>query len=59
MKFLSPRLYEESLMCHADDRGKTEIHLSPPLVAGPDDIREMAAILYRVIGEAFERISQK
>jgi adenosylmethionine-8-amino-7-oxononanoate aminotransferase len=57
-KFLSPRLYEEGLICRADDRGEPVIQLSPPLVAGPDEIREMADILYRVITEASEKIAQ-
>ncbi len=58
-KFLSPRLYEEGLMCRADDRGEPVIQLSPPLVAGPDEIREMAAILYQVISEASEKVTLK
>jgi adenosylmethionine-8-amino-7-oxononanoate aminotransferase len=56
-KFLSPRLYEEGLMCRADDRGEPVIQLSPPLVAGPDEIREMADILYRVIKEASQKVA--
>ncbi len=57
-KFVSPRLYEEGLMCRADDRGEPVIQLSPPLVAGPNEIREMAAILYRVISEACDKVAQ-
>jgi adenosylmethionine-8-amino-7-oxononanoate aminotransferase len=56
-KFVSPRLYEEGLMCRADDRGEPVIQLSPPLVAGPDEIRKMADILYRVIAEAAEKVA--
>ncbi len=58
-KFLSPRLYEEGLMCRADDHSEPVIQLSPPLMDGPDEIRQMAAILYRVISEAYEVMSQK
>lgn len=57
-KFVSPRLYKEGLMCRADDRGEPVIQLSPPLVAGPDEIREIVDILYRVIKEACEKVAQ-
>jgi len=57
-KFVSPRLFEEGLICRADDRGEPVIQLSPPLVAGPDIIREITSILYRVIKEACERVQQ-
>ncbi|WP_417227889.1 aspartate aminotransferase family protein [Amphritea sp.] len=57
-KFLSPRLYEEGLMCRTDDRGEPVIQLSPPLVAGRKEISEMAAILYKVIAEASELVEE-
>ena len=57
-KFLSPRLYEEGLMCRTDDRGEPVVQLSPPLTAGPDEIREMVDILYRVISEAVEKVEE-
>jgi len=57
-KFVSPRLYEEGLMCRTDDRGEPVIQLSPPLVAGPDEIREIAGILYKVIAEASELVAK-
>ncbi|MDO6563535.1 aspartate aminotransferase family protein [Amphritea sp. 1_MG-2023] len=56
-KFLSPRLYEEGLMCRTDDRGEPVIQLSPPLVAGREEISEMARILYQVIAEASELVN--
>jgi adenosylmethionine-8-amino-7-oxononanoate aminotransferase len=56
-KFVSPRLYEEGLMCRADDRGEPVIQLSPPLIAGPDEIKKMGEILYRVISEASEKVA--
>lgn len=57
-KFLSPRLYEEGLMCRTDDRGEPVIQLSPPLVAGRKEISEIAAILYKVIAEASELVEE-
>jgi hypothetical protein len=57
-KFVSPRLYEAGLICRADDRGEPVIQLSPPLIAGPDIIREIAEILYRVIKEASDKVVQ-
>ncbi|MBL4838862.1 MAG: aminotransferase class III-fold pyridoxal phosphate-dependent enzyme, partial [Kordiimonadaceae bacterium] len=57
-KFVSPRLYEEGLMCRTDDRGCPVIQLSPPLTAGPDEIREIARILYKVIGEAADKVAK-
>ena len=29
-------------MCRTDDRGSPVIQLSPPLIAGPDELREIA-----------------
>ncbi|WP_428035414.1 aspartate aminotransferase family protein [Amphritea sp.] len=56
-KFLSPRLYQEGLMCRTDDRGEAVIQLSPPLVAGRKEISEIAQILYKVIAEASELVA--
>jgi len=57
-KFVSPRLYEAGLICRADDRGEPVIQLSPPLIAGPDVISEIADILYKVIKEASDKVVQ-
>jgi len=57
-KFLSPRLFEEGLMCRTDDRGCSIIQLSPPLIAGPDELKEIADILYKVLGEASEMVAK-
>lgn len=57
-KFVSPRLYEEGLICRADDRGEPVIQLSPPLVMGPDVIKRIASILYKVISEASEKVAK-
>ena len=35
--FLSGALYEQGLICRADDRGDPVIQLSPPLIAGPEE----------------------
>jgi len=56
-KFMSPRLYEEGLMCRADDRGYPVIQLSPPLIAGPEELAEIAAILRKVLTEASELLT--
>ena len=36
--FLSPRLYEAGLICRADDRAEPVITLSPPLIAGEEEL---------------------
>jgi adenosylmethionine-8-amino-7-oxononanoate aminotransferase len=56
-KFLSPRLFEKGLMCRTDDRGFPVIQLSPPLIAGPDELKEIASILESVLSEACERVA--
>jgi adenosylmethionine-8-amino-7-oxononanoate aminotransferase len=50
--FVSPRLFESGLICRTDDRGQPVIQLSPPLIAGPDELREIATILRKVLTEA-------
>jgi adenosylmethionine-8-amino-7-oxononanoate aminotransferase len=54
--FLSPRLFERGLICRADDRGDPVVQISPPLVAGPDEISEIVGILGDVLTEAWERM---
>ena len=49
---LTPRLFEEGLICRADDRGDPVIQLSPPLVAGIEQFDEITAILRTVLEEA-------
>lgn len=56
-QFLSPKLFEAGLMCRADDRGFPVIQLSPPLIAGPDELREIERILRKILTEASELIS--
>ena len=55
--FLSGRLFEQGLICRADDRGDPVIQLSPPLVARQAEFDEMVGILGDVLGEAGSRIA--
>jgi adenosylmethionine-8-amino-7-oxononanoate aminotransferase len=52
--FLSARLLELGLICRADDRDEPVIQLSPPLVAGRQELGEILAVLDQVLGEATE-----
>ncbi len=54
-EYLSPRLFESGLMCRTDDRGSPVIQLSPPLVAGEDELNEIAGILKTVLTEASDK----
>jgi adenosylmethionine-8-amino-7-oxononanoate aminotransferase len=49
---LSGRLLDLGLICRADDRGDPVVQLSPPLVAGPEQIDEIAGILRTALTEA-------
>jgi adenosylmethionine-8-amino-7-oxononanoate aminotransferase len=53
---LSPRLFEEGLICRADDRGDPVIQLSPPLIAGDTEFDEIEAILRRCLTAASEQL---
>jgi adenosylmethionine-8-amino-7-oxononanoate aminotransferase len=50
--FLTGRLLSLGLICRADDRGDPVIQLSPPLIAGPPELDEIATILDAVLAEA-------
>jgi len=54
--FLSPRLFEEGLICRADDRGDPVLQFSPPLVAGEEELAEIERILKLVLTEAWTRV---
>jgi adenosylmethionine-8-amino-7-oxononanoate aminotransferase len=54
--FLSPRLFEQGLICRADDRGDPVIQISPPLIATQREFDEMTGILGEVLTEAWQRI---
>jgi adenosylmethionine-8-amino-7-oxononanoate aminotransferase len=55
--FLSPALFEHGLICRADDRGDPVVQISPPLVAGEQEIGEIVGILGEVLAEAWQRIT--
>ena len=54
--FLTPRMFEAGLICRADDRGDPVIQISPPLIAGHEEIEELVGILGDVLAEAWQRI---
>jgi adenosylmethionine-8-amino-7-oxononanoate aminotransferase len=55
--FLSPRLFEQGLICRADDRGEAVVQISPPLIAGQAEFDEMVGILGEVLAEASEKLA--
>jgi adenosylmethionine-8-amino-7-oxononanoate aminotransferase len=52
--FLAPRLYEAGLICRTDDRGDPVIQLSPPLVAGPEELEIIETTLRTCLTEAWK-----
>ena len=52
--YLSGALFENGLICRADDRGDPVIQLSPPLIAGPEQFAEVEGILRPLLSEAAE-----
>ena len=54
--FVSPRLFEEGLLCRADDRGDPVVQISPPLVAGQAEFDVIAGTLGTVLEEAGRRM---
>ncbi|HEX3090101.1 MAG TPA: aminotransferase class III-fold pyridoxal phosphate-dependent enzyme, partial [Ilumatobacteraceae bacterium] len=50
--YLSPRLYEAGLICRADDRAEPVITLSPPLIAGEEELSFIATTLRTVLSDA-------
>ena len=53
---ISTRLYESGLMCRADDRADPMIVLSPPLIAGDDELDLIERVLRTVLTEAGEAL---
>ena len=51
-EILSPRTFELGLVCRTEDKAEPVIQLSPPLVAGPEEFREIVGILRQAITEA-------
>jgi adenosylmethionine-8-amino-7-oxononanoate aminotransferase len=58
-EFLSGALYENGLICRADDRGDPVIQLSPPLIADTEQFEEIEHVLRKVLGEATERLAAR
>ena len=54
--YLSAEVFARGLICRADDRGEPVIQLAPPLIAGPEQIEEMRAVLRPVLEEASRRL---
>jgi len=52
---LLPRFYAAGLIARADDRGDPVVQLAPPLVAGDDELDQIADILRTVLTEASTR----
>ncbi len=53
---VAPRLFEEGLVCRADDRVDPVIQLSPVLVSGEDELDEIEATLRTVLTEATKHL---
>ncbi len=54
--YMSGALYEEGLICRADDRGDPVIQLSPPLIAGPEEFAFIERVLRKVLTQAAARL---
>ncbi|HEX6424329.1 MAG TPA: aminotransferase class III-fold pyridoxal phosphate-dependent enzyme, partial [Acidimicrobiales bacterium] len=54
---LTPTLFEQGLICRADDRGDPVIQLAPPLVAGPDQFDEIASAIRDALVHAMKEMS--
>jgi adenosylmethionine-8-amino-7-oxononanoate aminotransferase len=54
--YLSGELYRRGLICRTDDRGDPVVQLSPPLIAGDEQFKEIESILRPVLTEAGERM---
>ena len=55
--FLSPRLFELGLICRVEDKREPVIQLAPPLIAGPEEFREIGTILRTALSEASDIMS--
>jgi adenosylmethionine-8-amino-7-oxononanoate aminotransferase len=54
--YLSGALYEEGLICRADDRGDPVVQLCPPLIADTPEFEEIDRVLRKVLAGAWERM---
>ena len=57
--YLSPRLYDAGLICRADDRAEPVITLSPPLIAGEEELTFIADTLRRVLSDAASEFARR
>ncbi len=57
--FLSGALFEEGLICRADDRGDPVIQLSPPLISDSEEFGEIERVLRKVLTEAAEQLAAR
>jgi len=56
---VAPRLFEEGLVCRADDRVDPVVQLAPVLVCGEDELDEIEATLRAVLTEASKHLSSR
>jgi adenosylmethionine-8-amino-7-oxononanoate aminotransferase len=56
--FLPARLLELGLVARVDDRADPVIQLSPPLVAGPDEIDRIGTTLHQALAEAWKELDR-
>jgi adenosylmethionine-8-amino-7-oxononanoate aminotransferase len=56
---ISHRLFEEGLMCRADDRAEPLIVLSPPLIAGEAEFSRIESTLRKVLTEAWDALQAR
>jgi adenosylmethionine-8-amino-7-oxononanoate aminotransferase len=56
--FLSGALYENGLICRADDRGDPVIQLAPPLIADSEQFEEIEGILRSVLTAAAAKVAR-
>ncbi len=54
---VAPRLFEEGLVCRADDRVDPVVQLSPVLTCGDHELDEIEATLRTVLTEASKHLS--
>jgi adenosylmethionine-8-amino-7-oxononanoate aminotransferase len=54
--YLSGALYENGLICRADDRGDPVIQLSPPLIADTPEFELIEGVLRKVLTEAWDKL---
>ncbi len=56
-RLVAPRLFEEGLVCRADDRVDPVVQLAPVLTCGEDELDEIEATLRAVLTEAGKHLS--